>query len=85
MVLACPPDLGVSGCSTSPRSEDFGYAGKQFFAEHLWAPNAAGPFIAEHLKSLAEFPPRQKADTLSLKKALDEMQRKLENPKGGND
>ncbi len=67
-----------------PHSEEFGYAGKKFFAEHLWAPNAAGPFIAEHLKSLAEFPPRQKADTLSLKKALDEMQRKMENPKGGN-
>ena len=66
-----------------PHSEEFGYAGKKFFAEHLWAPTAASPFIAAHLKSLAEFPPRQKADTLSLKKALEETQRKMESPKGG--
>jgi hypothetical protein len=50
----------------------------------LWAPNAAGPFIAEHLKSLMEYPPRQKADTLSVKKALEDAMKKMENPKGGN-
>lgn len=36
----------------------------------------------EHLKSLLEFPPSQGADTLSLKKALDEVTKKLEAPKG---
>jgi arylsulfatase len=50
----------------------------------MWAPTAAGPFIAEHLKSLAKYPPRQKADTLSLKKALEGVMAKLENAKGGN-
>jgi len=53
-------------------------------ARKLWAPTAATPFIAEHLKSLAEYPPRQGADTFSMKKAIDEVMKKLENPKGGN-
>ena len=44
----------------------------------MWALNASGPFIATHLKSLMEYPPSQGADTLSLKKALDEVQKKME-------
>jgi arylsulfatase A-like enzyme len=67
-----------------PQSEEYGYIGRKFFAQKLWAPTAAGPFIAAHLKSLAEYPPRQKADTLSLKKALEGIMAKLENAKGGN-
>jgi arylsulfatase len=67
-----------------PQSKEWGYAGRKFFAEKMWAPTAAGPFIAEHLKSLGEYPPRQKADTLSLKKALEGVMNKMENPKGGN-
>ncbi|MBP1599624.1 MAG: arylsulfatase [Acidobacteria bacterium] len=67
-----------------PESKEWGYIGRKFFAAKMWAPTAAAPFIAEHLKSLSEYPPRQKADTLSLKKALEETMKKLENPKGGN-
>ena len=67
-----------------PQSEEWGYVGRKFFAQKMWAPTAAGPFIAAHLKSLAEYPPRQKADTLSLKKALEGVMAKLENAKGGN-
>jgi arylsulfatase A-like enzyme len=67
-----------------PESKEWGYIGRKFFAAKMWAPNAAAPFIAEHLKSLAEYPPRQKADTLSIKKALEETMKKFENPKGGN-
>jgi len=67
-----------------PESKEFGYIGRKFFAQKMWAPTAAGPFIAEHLKSLMEYPPRQKADTLSLKKALEGVMNKMENPKGGN-
>jgi arylsulfatase len=67
-----------------PQSKEYGYIGRKFFAQKMWAPTAAGPFIAEHLKSLAEYPPRQAADTLSLKKALEKTMEKLENPKGGN-
>ena len=67
-----------------PQSKEWGYAGRKFFAEKMWAPTAAGPFIADHLKSLGEYPPRQKADTLSLKKALEGVMNKMENPRGGN-
>lgn len=67
-----------------PESKEWGYIGRKFFATKMWAPTAATPFIAAHLTSLAEFPPRQKADTLSLKKALEETMRKLDNPKGNN-
>ena len=67
-----------------PESKEWGYIGRKFFAAKMWAPNAAAPFIAEHLKSLAEYPPRQKADTLSIKKALEETMKKFENPKRGN-
>ncbi len=67
-----------------PESKEWGYIGRAFFAKKMWAPTAAGPFIAEHLKSIADYPPRQKADTLSLKKALEGVMKKLENPKSNN-
>jgi hypothetical protein len=46
------------------------------------APTAGGPFIQAHLKSLAEFPPRQGADSLSMKNVLDEAMKKIQ-PKTG--
>ena len=49
----------------------------------MWALNASGPFIAEHLKSLMEYPPSQGSDTLSLKKALEEIQAKMEKAAAG--
>ena len=52
-------------------------------ADEIWAIATAGPFIAEHLKSLEEFPPSQGADTLSMKKALDETMKKLESSSRG--
>ena len=64
-------------------SHEWGPAGKQFFAHKMWALNASGPFIAEHLKSLMEYPPSQGADTLSLKKALEEVQAKMEKAASG--
>lgn len=68
----------------TPDSEEWGYVGKKFFAAKLWAPNAASPFIAAHLKSIMEYPPRQAADSLSVKKALEKVMQQMENPKGGN-
>jgi arylsulfatase A-like enzyme len=65
-----------------PESHEWGYIGRKFFAERMWAPNAGSPFIAAHLKSLVDYPPRQKADTLSLKKALEGVMDRLENPNG---
>ena len=67
-----------------PQSEEWGYIGRKFFAAKLWAPNAATPFIAEHLKSLQAYPPRQGADTLSMHKALETAMSKLQNPQGSS-
>jgi arylsulfatase len=67
-----------------PESHEWGYVGRKFLASKLWAPTAAGDFLAAHLKSLQEFPPSQGADTLSLKKAVEETMRKMENPHGSS-
>ena len=68
----------------TPDSEEFAYEGRKFFAAKLWAPTAAGPFLAAHLKSLADFPPSQGADTLSMKKAVEDSMKKMENPSGSS-
>jgi len=64
----------------TPDAPGFEYEGRKFFASKLWAPTAAGPFLAAHMKSLQEYPPRQGADTLIMQKAIDAAMKKLENP-----
>ena len=59
-----------------PESHEWGYIGRKFVASKLWAPTAAGPHLQAHLKSINDFPPRQGADTLSMKKAVDEAMKK---------
>jgi len=68
----------------TPDSEEYAYIGRRFFAQKMWAGSGAGPFIAEHLKSLQEFPPSQGADTFSMKKVIENVMRKLENPRGSS-
>jgi arylsulfatase len=51
--------------------------GRKFFASKLWAPTAAIPFLQAHLKSLSDFPPRQKAESLSMKKAVESAMEKM--------
>ena len=68
----------------TPDSEEFGYIGKKFLGQKLWAPTAAGPFLAAHLKSLADFPPSQEADTLSMKKAIEAAMKKMDAPQGSS-
>jgi arylsulfatase len=63
-----------------PQSHEYGYIGRMFFATKMWAPAAATPFLGAHLKSLQEYPPRQGADSLSLKKVIDGVMKKMENP-----
>jgi len=64
----------------TPDAPGYEYACRKFVAQKLWAPTAAGPFLAAHLKSLADFPPSQGADTLSMKKAVEQAMKKLESP-----
>jgi arylsulfatase len=68
----------------TPDSEEWGYIGKKFLASKLWAPTGAGPFLAAHLKSLQDFPPSQGADTLSMKKAIEDVMKKMERPNGSS-
>ena len=64
-----------------PESEEWGYIGRKFVGAKLWAPTAASPFLAAHLKTLQEFPPRQGADTLSVHKAIESAMAKMESAK----
>ena len=68
----------------TPDSHEWGYIGRKFMGQKLWAPTAATPFIAAHLKSLMEFPPSQGADTLSMKKAIESVMKKMESPHGSS-
>ena len=56
----------------------------KFLASKIWAPTAATPFLATHLKSFAEFPPSQGADTLSMKKNIEQAMAKMESPGGSS-
>jgi arylsulfatase A-like enzyme len=67
-----------------PESEEWGYIGRKFFAQKLWAPTAAGPFLAAHLKSIVDYPPSQGADSLSMKKNIEMAMSKAENPHGSS-
>lgn len=67
-----------------PESHEWGYIGRKFFAQKMWAPTAASPFLAAHLKSMQEYPPRQGADSLSMKKAIENAMKKMESPGGSS-
>jgi len=64
----------------TPDSEEWGYAGKKFLAQKLWAPTAAVPFLQAQLKSLADYPPSQGGESLSMKKSIEEAMKKMEQP-----
>jgi arylsulfatase len=68
----------------TPDAPGYEYAGRKFVAQKLWAPTAAGPFLAAQLKSLSDYPPSQGADTLSMRKAIEDAMKKLENPGGSS-
>jgi hypothetical protein len=68
----------------TPDSDEWAYVARKFVGQKLWAPTAAAPFIAAHLKSIQEFPPSQAADTLSMKKAIEAVMKKMEKPKAAS-
>ena len=63
-----------------PQSKEWGYIGRKFFAQKMWAPAAASSFLAAHLISIQDYPPRQGADSLSMKKAIEKAMKKMETP-----
>lgn len=68
----------------TPDAPGYEYAGRKFVAQKLWAPTAAVPFLSAHLQSLQEYPPSQGADTLSMRKAIEEVMRKLSSANGSS-
>jgi arylsulfatase len=68
----------------TPDSEEWGYAGKKFLAQKLWAPTAAVPFLQAHLKSLSDYPPSQGGESLSMKKSIESAMEKMEKATSGH-
>ncbi|EAZ81867.1 arylsulfatase [Algoriphagus machipongonensis] len=67
----------------TPDSEEWGYAGRKFVAQKLWAPTAAVPFIQAHLKSLLDYPPSQGGESLNMKASIERAMKAMEQPTGG--
>jgi len=55
---------------------------RKLFAEKLWTLIPAQRIIGEHMKSLQEWPPRQRAQSLSLQKAMEAVMKQLEKAPG---
>lgn len=69
----------------TPDSEEWGYIGRKFVGQKLWAPTAAVPFLQAHLKSLADYPPSQGGESLSMKTSIEKAMKLMESPnKSGN-
>ncbi len=68
-----------------PESHEWGYIGAALLRlEDVGARTRRRRSSPTHLESLMKFPPSQGADTLSMKKALDEVMKKLETPHGSS-
>jgi arylsulfatase len=65
-----------------PHSPEWGYMARKLVAEKLWTLIPAQGIIAEHMKSLQQWPPRQRAESLSLQKAMDAVMKQLEQVPG---
>jgi arylsulfatase len=65
-----------------PHSHEWGYMGRKLMAEKLWTLIPAQGIIAEHMKSLQEWPPRQRAQSLSLQKSMEAVMKQLEKAPG---
>jgi arylsulfatase len=65
-----------------PESHEWGYVGRKFVASKLWAPTAASQYLQAHLESFATYPPRQRADSLSAKKAVENAMKALDKHAG---
>jgi arylsulfatase A-like enzyme len=66
-----------------PHSPEWGYMGRKLFAEKLWTLIPAQGLIAAHIKSLQEWPPRQRAQSLSMQKAMEAAMQALERAPSG--
>jgi arylsulfatase len=65
-----------------PHSREWGYMARKLFAQKMWTLVPAQGIIAEHMKSLQDWPPRQRAESLSLQKAMEAVMQQLEKDPG---
>ena len=66
-----------------PHSPEWGYMARKVFAEKLWTLIPAQGLIAAHIQSLKDWPPRQRAESLSMQKAMESAMRALERAPSG--
>ena len=64
-------------------SHEFGYIGRKLFAQKMWTLIPAQGILGEHIASLKKWPPRQKAESLSMEKAMDVLMKSLEQSSAG--
>lgn len=64
-------------------SHEFGYIGRKLFAQKMWTLIPAQGILGEHIASLKKWPPRQKAESLSMEKAMDALMKSLEQSSAG--
>ena len=66
-----------------PHSREWGYMARKLFAEKMWTFIPAQGLIAAHIKSLQEWPPRQRAQSLSMQKAMEQAMQAIERAPSG--
>ncbi len=66
-----------------PLSPEWGYMGRKLFAEKMWTFIPAQGLLAAHIKSLQEWPPRQRAQSLSMQKAMEAAMQAIERSLSG--
>jgi arylsulfatase len=66
-----------------PHSPEWGYMARKLFAEKMWTFIPAQGLIAAHIKSLQEWPPRQRAQSLSMQKAMEQAMQAIERAPSG--
>ena len=64
-------------------SHEFGYIGRKLFAQKMWTLIPAQGVLAQHIETLQKFPPRQRAESLSMEKAMDTLMKSFEQDAAG--
>ncbi len=60
-----------------PESEEWGYIGRLFMARKMWTMIPAQGIIRQHLQTLVDYPPRQAATSLSIRRAVEEIMKNM--------
>lgn len=64
-------------------SHEFGYIGRKLFAQKMWTLIPAQEILGQHIASLQQWPPRQRAESLSLGKKMNDLMQTLSKSSAG--